>query len=267
MAYVGLNITGCNSPTVGNDKTTFAGIFDTSFQKIDLHDHTTGKGTQIPTGGIADGAVTSAKLAAEIRIPAGAVMPFAGSSAPSGWLLCYGQAVSRTTYADLFAAISTTYGVGDGSSTFNLPDLRGRAVAGKDDMGGSAASRLTSGGAGIDGTALGSAGGSQTHTLSGAESGTSAHIHTVSDSGHTHKTIANAAINTQPVGDTTAVSVNQTGINSGANQLGGANTTPGLGLTNSQTTGISINSASAAAASNAHQNTQPTMVLNYIIKT
>lgn len=72
----------------------------------------------------------------------GTVLPFAGSAAPIGWLLCYGQAVSRTTYANLFAAIGTAYGAGDGSTTFNVPDLRGRVAAGKDDMGGTAASRL-----------------------------------------------------------------------------------------------------------------------------
>lgn len=73
----------------------------------------------------------------------GTVLPFAGSTAPTGWLLCYGQAISRTTYANLFAVIGTTYGVGDGSTTFNLPDLRGRIAAGKDNMGGSAAGVLT----------------------------------------------------------------------------------------------------------------------------
>lgn len=57
--------------------------------------------------------------------PAGIIAPFAGTSAPSGWLACQGQAVSRTTYATLFAAIGTTWGSGDGSTTFNLPDLRG----------------------------------------------------------------------------------------------------------------------------------------------
>lgn len=62
--------------------------------------------------------------------PTGAVIGFAGSSAPSGWLLCDGSAVSRTTYADLFTAIGTSYGVGDGSTTFNLPDLRGRVPVG-----------------------------------------------------------------------------------------------------------------------------------------
>jgi hypothetical protein len=60
-------------------------------------------------------------------LPSGAVMPFAGTSAPTGYLLAQGQAVSRSTYSDLFSAISTTYGAGDGSSTFNLPDLRGRS--------------------------------------------------------------------------------------------------------------------------------------------
>lgn len=55
----------------------------------------------------------------------GTVLPFAGEAAPNGWLLCYGQAISRTTYSTLFGIIGTTYGTGDGSTTFNLPDLRG----------------------------------------------------------------------------------------------------------------------------------------------
>lgn len=62
--------------------------------------------------------------------PVGMVSPFAGAAAPTGWLLCDGSAVSRATYAALFTAISTTYGVGDGSTTFNLPDLKGRSVIG-----------------------------------------------------------------------------------------------------------------------------------------
>jgi len=61
-------------------------------------------------------------------VPPGVVLPFAGTSAPAGFLLCGGQAVSRATYAALFAAIGTTFGAGDGSTTFNLPDLRGRAT-------------------------------------------------------------------------------------------------------------------------------------------
>ena len=79
---------------------------------------------------ILDGAVTASKLAAGAAIPAGAVMPFAMNSVPSGWLGADGTAVSRSTYAALFAEISTLYGVGDGSTTFNLPDLRGYFVRG-----------------------------------------------------------------------------------------------------------------------------------------
>lgn len=57
--------------------------------------------------------------------PSGVVLPFAGTSAPSGWLLCDGSAISRTTYANLFAVLGTTYGLGDGSTTFNLPNTQG----------------------------------------------------------------------------------------------------------------------------------------------
>jgi hypothetical protein len=62
---------------------------------------------------------------AYLPFPSGTLLTFAGSTAPDGWLLCDGSAVSRTTYARLFAAISTTYGNGDGALTFNIPDLRG----------------------------------------------------------------------------------------------------------------------------------------------
>lgn len=99
--------------------------------------------------------------------PVGTVMPTALSNAPVGWLLCYGQAISRTSYATLFNAIGTTYGAGDGSTTFNLPDMRGRVAVGKDNMGGSAAGRVNSSG-GIDASTLGASGGSQTKTITTA---------------------------------------------------------------------------------------------------
>jgi microcystin-dependent protein len=85
----------------------------------------------VTTAKIADGAVTLSKLnSSVILVPTGAVMAFAMNSAPSGWLAANGSAVSRTTYAALFAAIGTTYGTGDGSTTFSLPDLRGYFVRG-----------------------------------------------------------------------------------------------------------------------------------------
>lgn len=63
-------------------------------------------------------------------VPSGAVMPYAGATAPANYLLCDGSAVSRTTYAALYAVVGTTYGVGDNSTTFNLPDLRARLPLG-----------------------------------------------------------------------------------------------------------------------------------------
>jgi microcystin-dependent protein len=68
----------------------------------------------------------------DTSMPPGALLAYASSTTPSGWLLCDGSAVSRTTYADLFAAISTTWGTGDGSTTFNVPDLRGQFLRGYD---------------------------------------------------------------------------------------------------------------------------------------
>lgn len=97
-------------------------------------------------------------------MPIGAVIEFAGNNAPTGWALCYGQAISRSTYAALFAIVGTTYGAGDGSTTFNLPDLRGRVVAGRDDMGGTAAARLTPGYLGTP-AILGASGGLQYHQI------------------------------------------------------------------------------------------------------
>ncbi len=109
---------------------------------------------------------------------AGFVTAGAMSTAPAGWLDCGGQAVSRTTYAELFTAIGTTYGSGDGSTTFNVPDLRGRVIAGKDDLGGTLASRITNAIAGFIGSTLGASGGSQSmqahqHAATGLTNSTS----------------------------------------------------------------------------------------------
>jgi microcystin-dependent protein len=65
-------------------------------------------------------------------VPAGTVLPFAGNTAPSGWAICNGDTVSRTDYAELFTAIGELWGVGDGSTTFNLPDMRGQFLRGLD---------------------------------------------------------------------------------------------------------------------------------------
>lgn len=65
-------------------------------------------------------------------VPSGTILPFGGVTAPAGWLLCDGSAISRTTYANLYSAIGVVWGSGDGSSTFHLPDLRGRFIRGRD---------------------------------------------------------------------------------------------------------------------------------------
>ena len=100
----------------------------------------------------------------------GVVKSFAGPTVPGGYLLCYGQAVSRTAYSGLFNTIGTAFGTGDGSTTFNLPDLRGRPVAGKDDMGGSAANRITSTTV-PNSPNLGAVGGAQTVVATGSTGG------------------------------------------------------------------------------------------------
>lgn len=110
------------------------------------------------------------------QIPVGiGPLPWHSNTPPTGWVLAYGQALSRTTYAALFAVLGTTYGIGDGSTTFNMPDWRGRLVSFRDNMGGSAAGRLTSTVMSPDGNTVGAVGGSQTHTQSGSEVGSHTH--------------------------------------------------------------------------------------------
>lgn len=94
-------------------------------------------------------------------VPAGSIMPWGGSTAPSNWLICDGSAVSRETYGTLFAVIGTSYGAGNGTTTFNLPDLRGRIPVGRN--------------AGTFGT-LGATGGAETHTLTEAQMPSHTHI-------------------------------------------------------------------------------------------
>ena len=108
-----------------------------------------------------------------IITPPGVISVYGAAAAPTGYLLCDGDAVDRTTYASLFSIISTIYGVGDGSTTFNVPDLRGRFPLGKDNMGGSSANRVTA----SEADNLGQSEGTEAHTLVTAE--VPAHTHEV----------------------------------------------------------------------------------------
>jgi len=183
------------------------------------------------TAKIQDGAVTAAKLdsaATSVLMPAGAIMPYAGASAPTGYLFCDGNAVSRATYSDLFGIIGVTYGVGDGSTTFALPDLRGRVIAGQDNMGGSSANTLTD----AQADQLGGILGSETHTLTTAEL-----------AAHTHGGLTDIDPNG---GD------------------GGSASDPGLDYVTSNGAGTVSGSTGGGGG---HNNVQPTFILNYIIKT
>lgn len=185
--------------------------------------------------------------------PVGALMNYAGETAPSGWLLCHGQAISRTTYSALFVVIGSTYGSGDGSSTFNLPDLRGRVMAGLDAMGGSAAGRLSTV---FNGAILGTTGGSQTITLTTSEIPSHSHTFsgtTSSDGAHTHQ--SQDAPNKSAAANGGATFNAWSGVTTSGTSTDGAHTHTYSGTTSSTGSG------------SAHSNTQPTMVVSTIIFT
>lgn len=184
----------------------------------------------------------------------GEVRTFAGPAAsiPAGWLLCYGQAVSRATYATLFALLGTTWGAGDTTTTFNLPDLRGRAMFGKDDMGGTPAVRLTSGVGGVAGNTLGASGGDQ-HAQTDTLVATSGSI--VTDPGHTHTTPQSWSFYDHDPGGVAP-----------ANAM--TNKTPPYNITSaSGTTGITVATTTTVTSglAGASQNIPPAAVLNMII--
>lgn len=137
--------------------------------------------------------------------PVGSVMPYAGSSAPTGYLLADGAEISRTTYSDLFAVIGTTYGVGDGSTTFALPNLKGRIPVGK-----SAAD--------TEFDTLGETGGAKTHTLSIAEMPSHNHAFNTAVGVMNNKNFSGVGFN--PItNDSSNVSINNTGGGGAHNNL------------------------------------------------
>lgn len=179
--------------------------------------------------------------------PPGTILDYAGTTAPNGYLLCYGQAISRTTYVTLFNLIGTDYGLGDGSTTFNIPDARGRVLAGKDNMGGTSANRLTNQTSGVDGDILGDTGGEETHIL--IESELASHDHNFNDPGHTHDLLARPGTS---AGDARARST--------------ISSTDNIELSDgavSNTTGITFVANGSDAP---HNNIQPTIIMNKIIK-
>jgi len=171
--------------------------------------------------------------------PPGAVIPYAGSTAPAGWLLCDGAAVSRTTYANLFNLIGTTYGTGDGSTTFNVPDLRGRVALGKDNMGGSSANRVTA----TQADNLGQGSGAENHTLVTGEMPS-----------HNHNILGTSGA------ESATTSLNNARFRDGGMNLSSTGTP-------SATYQMNTSTISNTGGDGAHNNMPPYLTLNMIIKT
>lgn len=131
----------------------------------------------------------SSVTAASDFTPRGMLAPYAGATAPNGWLICDGQAVSRTTYSALFAVISTTYGSGDGSTTFQIPNLKGRTIFGYDASNSryDTMAKATSPGATADVTLIEANIPSHRHTISHTHGMTSStHSHSITDGAGSH---------------------------------------------------------------------------------
>lgn len=242
--------------------------------------------TNVPSGPAVDPSSANQlarKAYVDSILPIGIIQMFAGAAVPSSnWLLCQGQAVSRSTYSGLFGIIGTTYGAGDGSTTFNLPNMQGRVPVG-----------LDSGQTEFD--VLGETGGAKTHTLTEAQMPSHTHVqnaHNHLQDAHTHIQNAHNHSITDPGhahGDSSALgdwlmtefgSANNLDLHDGGGSLSYGTTN----VTASATTGITVSNATAtnqnttatnqaATATNqntgggqAHNNLQPYITVNYIIK-
>jgi len=213
----------------------------------------------IPTAPTAAAGTSTTQLATTAFVTqavshVGDIKASAASGAQALWLLCYGQAVSRTTYSALFSAIGTAWGAGDGSTTFNIPDLRGRVLAGLDSMGGTSANRLSSV---ISSMTIGAVGGDQNlqshgHSLSVYDSG---HTHSAYDTGHYHGVDSYAYNSTNPYHGAVTANVDIGYINT---TVGNANI-----VVNSATANIVSSLGNTGAGGS--QNVQPTAIINYYI--
>lgn len=219
-----------------------------------------------PIGGATPTSSThlTTKSYVDTRIPSGSMQMYGGAASPSGWLLCNGTAVSRTTYADLFAVVGTTYGTGDGSTTFNLPNLKNRFPVGAGDV-----------------YTPGDQGGLASVTLTNAEMPSHTHVgpshnHTVNPpntatSGDTHDHSLDTSINNWENGQS-KVHMQPGNADSGReSNVSGAisnethSHTVDIAQFNSGTAGTGATGTAGSGTS--HENRPPYIGLNFIIKT
>lgn len=213
-----------------------------------------GNGVLVPQGGVplwlfCDGTHVSAIAPQGADI--GTIKMHGSVTAPAGYLNCDGTAISRSSYAALFAVIGTNFGVGDGSTTFNLPDLRGRAPVGQGT------------GAGLTTWSIGGAAGGESITLSSAH--LPAHIHTITDPSHSH-----------PISDPTHahgsnnlavdVTVGNVGGTTAAARASGSTLAASTGVTvQGNYTGITQTNVNSTT-NNAFNIWQPSLGVNFIIR-
>jgi microcystin-dependent protein len=188
-----------------------------------------------------------------VLVPPGSLMMYIASSAPAGWLLCDGTAVSRVTYSALFSIIGTTYGAGDGLTTFQLPDTRGRTLIG----GGT--------GAGLTARSIGQLGGAETHTLTTLEMPSHTHTGTTNSEGlHSHTHNANAEYPGSGLVYRNGQSTREDADSGQANEIN-LDTARALSIDSNGAHTHTFTSASTGGG-NAHTIMQPFLVVNYIIK-
>jgi microcystin-dependent protein len=186
--------------------------------------------------GTSNTAVATTAFVINNSVPTGALLMWSTGSVPSGWLLCDGAAVSRTTYSTLFGVIGTTFGSGDGSTTFNLPDYQNRAPFGAGGL-----------------YALGTTGGSKDAVVvSHSHTATSTSTSTVTDPGHRHQV---GTGNRDSVGSLLSTLVSGSGTNTSL-----ANT----GISVATSTSTTVNST---GSSGTDANMPPYLAINFIIKT